>query len=139
MAVISYQIIQRRPKHFAFVAGQLVSAYIQYHNCSGLTDQDNECTKNQIKNKMAAIFLIENLNVRHFFFNKLQPKHSNFVTWEVSVYIQNYKRFGLAVLEITRSQRLKNYNGRHFCETGETQRNADYFAVKQLGRVERVI
>ena len=37
-------------------AGQLVIAYIQYHNCSGLTDQDNECTKNQIKNKMAAIF-----------------------------------------------------------------------------------
>ena len=32
-------------KHFAFVASQLVSAYIQYHNWSGLTDQDNESTK----------------------------------------------------------------------------------------------
>ena len=28
----SYQIIDRRPKYFAFVASQLVSAYIQYHN-----------------------------------------------------------------------------------------------------------
>ena len=40
---------------------------------------------------MAAIFQIENLNGRYFFFflSKLQPKHSNFVTWKVSVYIQN--------------------------------------------------
>ena len=28
----SYQIIDRRPKHFAFVASQLIRAYIQYHN-----------------------------------------------------------------------------------------------------------
>ena len=32
MAAISYQIIHRRPKHLAFVASQLVSAYMQYHN-----------------------------------------------------------------------------------------------------------
>ena len=32
MAAISYQIIHRRPKHFAFVASQLVGAYVQYHN-----------------------------------------------------------------------------------------------------------
>ena len=67
MAAISYKIIHRRSKHFAFVASQLVSAYIKYHNWSALNDQDNESTKNQIENKMAAIFQIENLNVRHFF------------------------------------------------------------------------
>ena len=52
----SYLIIDRRPKHFAFVASQLVSAYMQYHNWSGLTDWENGSTKNQVKNKMAAIF-----------------------------------------------------------------------------------
>ena len=56
---------------------------------------------------MAALSKIKNLNGRHFFFlSKLQSKHSNFVTWKVSVYIQNYKRFGLVVLEITSSQRF---------------------------------
>ena len=50
MAAISYQIIHRRPEHFAFVASQLISDYIQYHCWSGLTDQDNKSTKNQIKN-----------------------------------------------------------------------------------------
>ena len=32
MAANSYHIIHRRSKHFAFVASQRVSAYIQYHN-----------------------------------------------------------------------------------------------------------
>ena len=31
---------------------------------------------------------------------------------------------------------LKIQNGRHFCETCETQRDADYFAVRQLSQVK---
>ena len=63
----------------------------------------------------------KNLNGRNYFEkSKLQPKHSNLETRKVISHIQNHKRFGLAVLEITC----------HLC---------DYFAVRQLSRVENVI
>ena len=44
--------------------------------------------------------------------SKLQPKHYIFATREngpKSAYIQNHKRFGLAAIEITSSQKLQKF------------------------------